>query len=63
MRLTALAAALLALTLSLPEAPLAQGRASGGPLEIRLVLLIAVASGTTTSRGSAASSPAAWRSC
>ena len=41
MRLTALATALLALTLSLPEAPRAQVRAAG-PGEIKLVLLIAV---------------------
>ena len=41
MRLTALATALLALTLSLPEAPRAQARAAG-PGEIKLVLLIAV---------------------
>ena len=41
MRLSTLATALLALTLSLPEAPRAQGRA-GGPAEIKLVLLIAV---------------------
>ena len=41
MRLTLLATALLALTLSLPDAPRAQGR-TGGPPEIKLVLLVAV---------------------
>ena len=41
MRLSILATALLTLTLSLPEAPRAQGRV-GGPPEIKLVLLVAV---------------------
>ena len=41
MRLTTLATALLALTLSLPDAPRAQTR-TGGPPEIKLVLLVVV---------------------
>lgn len=41
MRLSALTAALLAMTLSLPDAPRAQGKAGGTP-EVKLVLLIAV---------------------